>query len=216
MSSIIYEVLDFGTAVTDSNGNIAASGAGIPAFIAMCDKAVQAVLNKFDDKEIKPGTKASKVFKSYSDKIFEIGLTPNRCDAISHFGVSRDLRAAISYRKDKQIDLISPSISNFHNTIISPNLNIDISDSKDCRRFCGLIINNIVTCLTQLIVLCLRDTFHLFIIEIKNFLVFESKPTKAKPRARNPKTNEEIYVPAHKKTRFKPGKILKAYLRKPI
>ncbi len=95
------------------------------------------------NKEIKPGTKVSKVFKSYSDKIFEIGLTPNRCDAISHFGVSRDLRAAISYRKDKQIDLISPSISNFHNTIISPNLNIDISDSKDCRRFCGLVINNI-------------------------------------------------------------------------
>ena len=54
MSSIIYEVLDFGTAVTDSNGNIAASGVGIPA-IAACDKAVQAVLNKFDDKEIKPG-----------------------------------------------------------------------------------------------------------------------------------------------------------------
>ena len=53
-------------------------------------------------------------------------------------------------------------------------------------------------------------------IEIRNFGVFESKPTKAKPRARNPKTNEEIYVPAHKKTRFKPGKILKAYLRKPI
>tara|TARA_Y100001970_G_scaffold275099_1_gene375874 strand:- start:1481 stop:1789 length:309 start_codon:yes stop_codon:yes gene_type:complete len=53
-------------------------------------------------------------------------------------------------------------------------------------------------------------------IEIRNFGVFESKPTKAKPRARNPKTNEEIYVPAHKKTRFKPGKILKEHLRKPI
>ena len=53
-------------------------------------------------------------------------------------------------------------------------------------------------------------------IEVRNFGVFESKPTKAKPRARNPKTNEEIYVPAHKKTRFKPGKILKAYLRRPI
>ena len=36
MSSIIYEVLDFGTAVTDAKGNIAASGAGIPAFIAAC------------------------------------------------------------------------------------------------------------------------------------------------------------------------------------
>ncbi len=53
-------------------------------------------------------------------------------------------------------------------------------------------------------------------IEIRNFGVFESKPTKAKPRARNPKTNEEIYVPAHKKTQFKPGKILKAHLRKPL
>ena len=55
MSSIIYEVLDFGTAVTDSKGNIAASGAGIPAFIAMCDKAVQAVIRKFDESEINPG-----------------------------------------------------------------------------------------------------------------------------------------------------------------
>ena len=53
-------------------------------------------------------------------------------------------------------------------------------------------------------------------IEIRNFGVFESKPTKAKPRARNPVTNEEIYVPAHKKTRFKPGKVIKEALRKPI
>ena len=55
MSSIIYEVLDFGTAVTDAKGEIAASGAGIPAFIAMCDKAVQAVIKKFDNSEINPG-----------------------------------------------------------------------------------------------------------------------------------------------------------------
>ena len=53
-------------------------------------------------------------------------------------------------------------------------------------------------------------------IEVRNFGVIESKPTKAKPKARNPKTNEEIFVPAHKKTHFKPGKILKNYLKKPI
>ena len=53
-------------------------------------------------------------------------------------------------------------------------------------------------------------------IEIRNFGVLESKPTKAKPRARNPVTNEEIYVPAHKKTRFKAGKIIKEHLRKPL
>tara|TARA_Y100001970_G_scaffold284448_1_gene401838 strand:+ start:1723 stop:2031 length:309 start_codon:yes stop_codon:yes gene_type:complete len=53
-------------------------------------------------------------------------------------------------------------------------------------------------------------------IEVRNFGVLESKPTKAKPRARNPKTNEEIFVPAHKKTRFKPGKIIKNHHKKPI
>jgi len=53
-------------------------------------------------------------------------------------------------------------------------------------------------------------------IEVRNFGVFEVKPTKAKPRARNPRTNEEVYVPAHKKSHFKPGKILKQQLKQPI
>ena len=44
--------------------------------------------------------------------------------------------------------------------------------------------------------------------------MFESKPTKAKPRARNPITNEEIYVPAHKKTHFKPGRLIKKASKK--
>ncbi len=53
-------------------------------------------------------------------------------------------------------------------------------------------------------------------IEVRNFGVFEVKPTKAKPRARNPRTNEEVFVPAHKKSHFKPGKILKQHLKQPI
>lgn len=53
-------------------------------------------------------------------------------------------------------------------------------------------------------------------IEVRNFGVLEVKPTKAKPRARNPKTNEEIFVPAHKKSHFKPGKLIKQHLNKPI
>ena len=51
-------------------------------------------------------------------------------------------------------------------------------------------------------------------IEIRNFGIFEVNPTKAKPKARNPRTNEEIFVPAHKKISFKAGKILKEELRK--
>lgn len=53
-------------------------------------------------------------------------------------------------------------------------------------------------------------------IEIRDFGVFEVKETKAKPKARNPKTNEVIYVPRHRKTHFKPSKKLKKFLRQPL
>ena len=53
-------------------------------------------------------------------------------------------------------------------------------------------------------------------IELRDFGVFEVKKTKAKPRARNPRTNEEIYVPAHRKTHFKPSKLLKEFLKQPL
>lgn len=53
-------------------------------------------------------------------------------------------------------------------------------------------------------------------IEIRNFGVFEVKPTKAKPKARNPRTNEEVYVPPRRKTHFKPGKIIREALKTPL
>lgn len=53
-------------------------------------------------------------------------------------------------------------------------------------------------------------------IEIRDFGVFEVKKTKPKPKARNPKTGEIIYVPARRKTHFKAGKILKEVLKKPL
>ena len=48
MSAIIYEVLDMGTGITDKNGELAGSGAGIPAFVGVLDKTVKRVLEKFD------------------------------------------------------------------------------------------------------------------------------------------------------------------------
>ena len=44
-------------------------------------------------------------------------------------------------------------------------------------------------------------------IEIRGFGVFQVKDTKPKPAARNPRTGEIIYVPARRKTHFKPGKL---------
>jgi N-methylhydantoinase B len=48
MSAIIYEVLDMGTGVTDKYGELAGSGAGIPAFVGVLDKTVQKIIGKFD------------------------------------------------------------------------------------------------------------------------------------------------------------------------
>jgi len=53
-------------------------------------------------------------------------------------------------------------------------------------------------------------------IEIRDFGVFEVKKTKPKPKARNPKTGEIIYVPARRKTHFKAGKLLKDVLKIPL
>ena len=53
-------------------------------------------------------------------------------------------------------------------------------------------------------------------IEVRNFGSLEVKPTKAKPRARNPRTNEEVFVPARRKTRFRPGKLLREVLKQPL
>ena len=53
MSSIIYEVLDMGTGITDADGRLASSGAGIPAFVGVLDKSVKFILSKHD--KIHPG-----------------------------------------------------------------------------------------------------------------------------------------------------------------
>jgi N-methylhydantoinase B len=55
MSAIIYEVLDMGTAITDGRGNLASSGAGIPAFVGVLDKAVQRILELHAAEDIRPG-----------------------------------------------------------------------------------------------------------------------------------------------------------------
>ncbi len=56
MSSIIYEVLDMGTGIMDAKGMLASSGAGIPAFIGVLDKAVQVIIAKFDKPgDVEPG-----------------------------------------------------------------------------------------------------------------------------------------------------------------
>lgn len=53
-------------------------------------------------------------------------------------------------------------------------------------------------------------------IELRGFGVFEVKKTKAKPKARNPRTNETVFIPSRRKTHFKPSKKIKEVLKTPL
>lgn len=74
------------------------------------------------------------------------------------------------------------------------------------------IVNDVFTTLREIMAEA-KDELR---IEIRDFGVFEVKKTKPKPKARNPKTNEIIYVAARRKTHFKPGKLLKEALKRPL
>ena len=94
------------------------------------------------NEDLVPGTPAAKIFNIETDEVFEIGLTPNRADAMSHFGVARDLRAALIL-KDKQSELITPSISNFHVDKRTLKIDISVEDEKLAPRYCGVTISDI-------------------------------------------------------------------------
>lgn len=94
------------------------------------------------DDAIVAGTSAATVFKIENDEVFEIGLTPNRADAMSHFGTARDLRAGL-LQTGVKVELISPSVSNFR--VDKRTLKIDASVEKPllAPRYCGVTISGI-------------------------------------------------------------------------
>jgi phenylalanyl-tRNA synthetase beta chain len=100
------------------------------------------------DPDVKTGMQAREYFNIEDDYIFEIGLTPNRTDAISHIGVARDIKAVldnIDLIKDqkKKRELKTPTVESF--SIDNNNLNIDVivEDTDACPRYSGLTISGI-------------------------------------------------------------------------
>ena len=95
------------------------------------------------ENSIKVGTQVCDLYENYNDKIINIGLTPNRSDAMSHMGVARDLRAAL-IQKGIKSELITPSVSSFHINSRTQKVNVYVEDSKMCPRFSGVCIDNII------------------------------------------------------------------------
>lgn len=93
--------------------------------------------------ETKVGTPAAKLFKVESDWIFEIGLTPNRSDAICHYGVARDLHAALEVNHIPCSALMLPNDFDFNVNSRSFPIDISIENPKACPRYTGLTLENV-------------------------------------------------------------------------
>ncbi len=86
------------------------------------------------------GTAAVDYFKPYSDIIYEIGLTPNRMDAMSHWGVARDVCAYLSHHDKKDFKPKLPTANGFKAENTSLPIEVSIENAIACPRYSGVSI----------------------------------------------------------------------------
>jgi len=94
------------------------------------------------DAKLQPGTLVAELFEVENDQVFEIGLTPNRADAMSHFGTARDLKAGL-LQKNVNLELITPSVSAFHVDSRTLRIDVDVKNKELAPRYCGLTISGV-------------------------------------------------------------------------
>ncbi|MCD6113033.1 MAG: phenylalanine--tRNA ligase subunit beta [Bacteroidales bacterium] len=127
-----------------------------------------------------PGTPAKDYFNLEEDYIIEIGLTPNRSDAISHIGVARDLCAVLNNleNKKKTYKLLIPSVDNFSVDNNENKIDVEIENSNDCPRYSGITISGIKVeespdwLKKRLESIDIRPVNN--IVDITNFVMFET------------------------------------------
>ena len=93
--------------------------------------------------DAKPGTPADSYFNIVKDHVFEIGLTPNRIDSGSHFGVSRDLAAYMNINAGLDSKAVLPSVSDFKPDNNNNPYVVIIENTIDCPRYSGITISGV-------------------------------------------------------------------------
>jgi phenylalanyl-tRNA synthetase beta chain len=94
------------------------------------------------DEDLKAGTPVAEIFNIETDEVFEIGLTPNRADAMSHLGTARDLRAGLM-QHEVNLELISPSVSDFHVDDRTLKIDVVVEDHEKAPRYAGVTISEL-------------------------------------------------------------------------
>ncbi len=95
------------------------------------------------EEEVKAGTPAKDYFKVDTDIVYEIGLTPNRCDATSHLGVAEDLLAYLKINHDYEGQVETPNLVNFQVRAETLKFNVEVLNEEDCPRYSGITISEI-------------------------------------------------------------------------
>ncbi|MDP4292773.1 MAG: phenylalanine--tRNA ligase subunit beta, partial [Bacteroidota bacterium] len=97
------------------------------------------------DPSAKVGTPAKEYFGIYEDVVYEIGLTPNRSDATSHYGVARDLAAAINNRTEgiEKLKLNRPSVEAFKIDNHDLPVQVRVESAEACPRYSGITIKGV-------------------------------------------------------------------------
>ena len=93
--------------------------------------------------DAKVGMPADEYFQPYDDVIYEIGLTPNRMDAMSHWGVARDVCAYLSHHDKQDIKPKLPNGNSFKVDNTSLTLDVKVENEKACPRYSGVSIANV-------------------------------------------------------------------------
>jgi len=89
------------------------------------------------------GLPAADYFQPFEDIVYEIGLTPNRMDAMSHWGVARDVCAYLSHHDKKDIKPKLPSSNNFKVDNTSFVIEVKVENESACPRYSGVSIDKV-------------------------------------------------------------------------
>ncbi|MBX3242744.1 MAG: phenylalanine--tRNA ligase subunit beta [Chitinophagaceae bacterium] len=93
--------------------------------------------------EAVPGTPASAWFRLKEDWIYEIGLTPNRMDAMSHLGVAKDVVAYLSVHDNADLNVQYPYAEAFTKEVDGKSFGVAIENTNACGRYAGVTIENV-------------------------------------------------------------------------
>ncbi len=89
------------------------------------------------------GMPAAEYFTPYTDTIFEIGLTPNRMDAMSHWGVARDVCAYLSHHDKKDIKPKIPNGNGFKPDQLPLTIDVSVENTDACPRYSGICLSGV-------------------------------------------------------------------------